>query len=83
MVSYRHIVIASVSLAALCTLPILIPEVVAEGHVAIDFSFALLGSGTLLGHVVLLLGTLKKGRLEQLDCVILQILFINANLVIL
>ncbi len=58
--SYRHIVVASVALAALGTLPVLVPDVVTERHVTVDLTLALLCGRTLLGHVVLFLSTLKK-----------------------
>ena len=47
-------------MAALGTLPILVPDVVAERHVAVDLTLALLSGRTLLGHVVLFFSTLKK-----------------------
>ena len=57
--THRDVVVASVTLAALCTLPVLVPDVVAERHVAVDLSLALFGSCAPLGDVVLLLSTLK------------------------
>jgi hypothetical protein len=57
--SYRDVVVAPVPLAALCTLPVLVPDVVTDGHVAVHLLVALLLGGTALGHVVLLLGALK------------------------
>ena len=58
--AHRHIVVAPVALAALCAPPVLIPDVMAQGHVAVDLLVALgLGRAT-LGHVVLLLSTLDE-----------------------
>ena len=57
--TYRYVVVAPVALAALGAFPVLVPDVVAERHVAVDLPLALLGIGAPLGHVVLLLGTLK------------------------
>ncbi len=48
MVTHRYIVVASVALATLSTFPVLIPDVVAEWHVAVDLPLALLSGGTLL-----------------------------------
>ena len=39
--SYRNVIVASVSLTALCTFPVLVPDVVAERHVTIDLPDAL------------------------------------------
>ena len=65
--TYRDVVVTSVPLAALGTLPILIPDVVAERHVAVDLSLALLGGGALLGDVVLLFGALKNRKFSILN----------------
>ena len=57
--TYRDVIVASVTLTAFRALPVFIPDVVAQGHVAIDLPDAFLLSGAPLGHVVLLLSTLK------------------------
>ena len=56
---YRDIVVASVPLTALCAPPVLVPDVVAEGHVVPDDLLAFRLVGTTFGNVVLLLRTLK------------------------
>ena len=60
VLTYRDVVVASVSLTALCALPVLVPDVVAEGHVAADLAVALVLRRAALGHVVLLLRALES-----------------------
>ncbi len=65
---HRYVVVASVPLAALGALPILVPDVVAEWHVVLDRAIADLLRGAVLRHVILLLGTLDE--VQQLQEVV-------------
>ena len=53
--TYRDVVVAPVPLTALCTPPVLVPDVVAELHAGRDLLLALGHRGAALAHVVLLL----------------------------
>ena len=58
-VTCRNIVVASVPLATLGAPPVLVPDVVADGHVAVDLLVALMLRCAALRNVVLLLCSLK------------------------
>merc|ERR1719273_2523833 len=65
----RDVVVAAVALAALCTPPVLVPDVVAQLHTLTDGFDALGLGGAALGHVVLFLralGPVGRGGPEYL-----------------
>lgn len=62
MVTYYDIIIASISLTAIRTLPILVPDVGASGHIPLSCSCTFSFTWTSLWYVILFLSTLGPIR---------------------
>ena len=75
-VTCRDIVVAPVPLTALGAPPVLVPDVVADGHVAVNLLVALVLSRAALRNVILLLCALKEGFITDSLLIALQTIVI-------
>ena len=62
VLTYSHIVIATITQTALSAFPVFVPNVVTEWHIFCDFTLTLIFCGTLLRNVVLLVSSLHDVR---------------------
>ena len=75
-VTCRDIVVAPVPLTALGAPPVLVPDVVADGHVAVDLLVALVLCRAALRNVILLLCALKEGSIIDSLLIVVQTIVI-------
>lgn len=77
--AYRHVIITPVSLATFGTFPILVPNVVAQRHVAPDFTDTFVFWSAAFWHIILLLGSLKYQTIFTCKKLILKIVLPDSN----